>query len=58
VAGEISAFGSATPPSGWLACDGASYLVASYAVLFAVIGYTFGGSGANFNVPDLRQRHT
>lgn len=37
-------------------CDGASYATADYPDLFALIGYTFGGSGANFNVPDLRGR--
>lgn len=42
---------SAVPPVGWLNCDGASYLVAAQPTLFAVIGYTFGGAGANFNVP-------
>lgn len=39
-----------------LACDGASYPTDTYQALFAVIGYTFGGTGANFNVPDLRSR--
>jgi microcystin-dependent protein len=28
--------------------------VVSYTELFSLIGYTFGGSGANFNKPDLR----
>jgi len=41
-----------------LLCDGTSYLVASYPNLFANIGYTFGGSGANFNVPDCRRSVT
>lgn len=41
-------------PIGALACDGSSYLVADYPALFAVIGHTFGGVGANFNVPDMR----
>ena len=38
---------------GFLVCDGASLLVASYPALFAAIGYTYGGSGANFNIPNL-----
>jgi len=41
-------------PSGYLYCDGASYPTASYPALFAAIGYTYGGAGANFNVPDTR----
>lgn len=39
---------------GWLLCDGASYATATYPDLFAAIGYAYGGSGANFNVPDYR----
>lgn len=40
------------PDATWLPCIGGSYAVASYPDLFDVIGYTYGGSGANFNVPD------
>lgn len=41
-----------TPPTGWLICQGQSLAtVGVYAALFAVIGYTYGGSGANFNLP-------
>lgn len=43
-------------PSGWLLEDGTSYPTSTYPALFAVIGYTYGGSGANFNVPDSRGR--
>ena len=35
-------------------CNGASLLVASYPDLYAKLGYTWGGSGANFNLPDLQ----
>ncbi len=45
-----------TAPAGWLLCDGTSYLVATYPALFAAIGYTHGGFGLNFNVPDTRGR--
>jgi microcystin-dependent protein len=38
---------------GYLSCDGSSYNIDDYPELFAVLGYDFGGSGANFNVPDL-----
>lgn len=44
-------------PAGCLACDGSSYNKALYPELFAVIGYMYGGSGNNFNVPDARGRH-
>lgn len=43
-------------PTGFHDCDGASLAVADYPELFARIGYTWGGSGANFNLPDLRGR--
>jgi microcystin-dependent protein len=54
--GIVVPWGTASIPSGFLLCDGTSYATASYAALFAVIAYTYGGSGANFNVPDLRDR--
>jgi microcystin-dependent protein len=44
------------PFQGWVLCDGASYLTANLPSLFAIIGYSYGGAGANFNVPDLRGR--
>ena len=43
--GTVVAFGSATPPTGWLSCDGGS--TSGYAALAAVVGAT---------VPDLRGR--
>jgi microcystin-dependent protein len=55
-AGAIQDFGMTTAPTGWLACDGTSVPTGTYPDLFAAIGYTWGGSGANFNVPDLRNR--
>lgn len=54
--GAILDHGGGSPPTGFLLCDGASYATATYPNLFAVHGYTFGGSGANFNVPDSRGR--
>lgn len=56
--GVIELFAGPTgniPPSKLL-CDGSSKLVADYPYLFAVIGYTFGGAGASFNVPNLTDR--
>jgi microcystin-dependent protein len=52
--GMISIHSGSAAPTGWLLCDGTSYGSASYTTLFNVIGYTFGGSGANFNVPNLK----
>lgn len=44
-------------PVGTLLCDGASYLRADYADLYALIGNTYGSADiAHFNVPDLRGR--
>lgn len=40
-------------PSGYLLCDGSSKLVADFPNLHAVIGYQNGGSGPNFNLPNL-----
>ena len=53
-AGMISIHAGSTAPTGWLLCDGASYASATYATLFATIGYTFGGSGSAFAVPNLK----
>ena len=41
-------------PSGFLKANGASLSTTTYAALFTAIGYTFGGSGGSFRVPDLR----
>lgn len=54
--GSIVMWGTATAPTGWLLCNGASVSTQTYASLFAVIGYTFGGAGTSFSVPDFRQR--
>lgn len=54
--GLIHPFASATIPDGYLLCDGASYVATDYPELFNTIGYAFGGSGADFNVPNLIDR--
>jgi microcystin-dependent protein len=54
--GLIIPWGSAVIPSGFLECNGQSVSTSTYAALFAVIAYTYGGSGASFNVPDLTDR--
>ena len=34
-------------------CDGTQYSTTTYASLFAIIGYTYGGTGSLFSVPKL-----
>jgi microcystin-dependent protein len=41
---------------GWLRCDGRELSKADFGILFGVIGYTFGGSGNKFNLPDAQGR--
>lgn len=41
------------PPDGWLDCDGSTVPVSSYNALFKVIGYNYGGGGANFLLPTV-----
>lgn len=56
--GILAPFGGATPPSGWLFCDGTAVSRTTYANLFTAIGTTFGtGNGTTtFNVPDMNGR--
>lgn len=54
--GSLQAYAGASAPTGWLLCDGTSYSTSVYPELFNVLGYTYGGSAGNFNVPDLRGR--
>lgn len=55
VAGDI-VWSAATTRAGALLANGASKATADYPALFAAIGYTYGGSGANFNLPDITGR--
>lgn len=43
-----------TPPTNWIHLNGQALEVAVYTDLFAVWGYSFGGSGDFFNAPDTR----
>jgi microcystin-dependent protein len=54
--GVVLPYAAAAAPTGWLICDGASVSTTTYADLFAAIGYQFGGSGAAFNLPNLKGR--
>lgn len=54
-AGEVFTYASSTCPTGSIAADGTSYSnTTTYANLYTAVGHTWGGSGSNFNVPDLR----
>lgn len=53
-AGIIDTYAGATAPLGYLLCHGQSVSTTTYSALFAAIGYTYGGSGDKFNLPDLR----
>lgn len=52
--GSVFWFAKSSAPEGYLKCNGASLSTTTYAALFASIGYTFGGGGSSFNLPDLR----
>jgi microcystin-dependent protein len=55
--GDLKLTAATTAPTGWLFCDGASYLRATYPALFTAIGTTYGSAdGTHFNVPDFRGR--
>ena len=50
--GAIYTYAGASSPAGYLLCDGGSNsTTGTYAALFGVIGYTYGGSGGTFNLP-------
>lgn len=52
--GSVAYFAGNAIPSGWLKCNGAQISTAGYAKLFQTIGYTYGGQGNFFRLPDLR----
>ena len=54
--GTLLSYGGTTAPEGFLFCDGEPYDTTVEVDLFEVIAYAFGGSGGNFNVPDMRGR--
>jgi hypothetical protein len=58
-AGTIITFAGSTAPTGYLLCNGASLSSTNVATnpyrrLFDAIGYTYGGSGASFNIPNTQ----
>ena len=56
IIGEIRMFAGRDVPDGWLPCDGRRLPVEPpHDTLFSLIGTTYGGDDAGFNLPDLRQ---
>jgi len=54
--GMIFPFGGAAAPDGYAICDGSTLSATDYPELFAVVGYTYGGSGDSFQVPNVVNR--
>ena len=54
--GTFSDFGGTTAPVGHAFPTGQSLVAADHPELFAIWGYTWGGGGANFSAPDLRDK--
>jgi microcystin-dependent protein len=55
--GTVADFAGTTAPSGWLFCYGQSLVRATYPLLFAAIGATYGAADStHFNLPDCRGR--
>jgi microcystin-dependent protein len=51
--GLMSLYAGTSDPTGWLLCNGRSLVVSTYQDLFNKIGYRYGGTGANFNIPNM-----
>jgi microcystin-dependent protein len=55
--GELRIFGGNFAPQGWAFCNGQLLAIAQNAVLFNLLGTTYGGDGqTTFALPDLRGR--
>ena len=54
--GVIIPYAGSTIPSSWLLCDGTSYSTSTYSSLYSIIGFTYGGSGGSFQVPNFTGR--
>jgi len=54
--GSIIQYATTTAPNTkWVICEGQSLSTTSYPDLFALVGYTYGGAGALFNLPNYKQ---
>jgi microcystin-dependent protein len=54
--GDLKYSLSSIDHNGWLLCNGRLLSITQYPQLFALIGYSFGGSGNTFALPDPRSR--
>ncbi len=54
--GSIILFAGTDIPTGWMLCDGTSLSEEEYPQLFDKIGYTYGGSGTSFSLPNFKGR--
>lgn len=54
--GEIRMFTGNFEPKDWKFCNGQSLNIDDYEYLFCLLGYTYGGRGDDFCLPDLRGR--
>jgi len=54
--GVILPYANASPPSGYLVCNGDALDISSYPELFSLVGYTYGGALTHFRLPDIRGR--
>ena len=55
--GAVTLFAGATPPSGWVVCDGDTLNQTTYADLYTAIGNTWNTGGepaGEFRIPDMR----
>jgi len=56
--GTMLMWPAALPPSGtkWRLCDGGALSTGTYATLFGLLAYRYGGSGGSFLLPNLKGR--
>lgn len=52
--GSIFMWPSDTVPAAYHLCDGSSLSAETYPTLYSVLGHTYGGSGNQFNLPDMQ----
>jgi microcystin-dependent protein len=50
--GDTKTSAVGTDHLGWLLCDGRLLNISDFRLLFDIVGYSFGGSGAQFRLPD------
>jgi len=56
IVGEIKMYAGLTLPPNYVWCDGSPLSISVYPNLFNVLGYTYGGGGLFFKVPNLLQK--